>query len=188
MNRLLSFLGALVVLALAACDGATAPDLTGDPLGVGAAGAALSESERGPTDGLWPVHLSLRLGQTQTYGESASSLTFDAVATDSRCPANLDCKHAGQARASFTFRRGDGAEYAVELAIPGGSPLELSPEDVRPAFVAGYAFRLVRLQPYPGYAPDHAPSTGLAERGTATVVIEPCTTRCFEIYPRPDQP
>jgi hypothetical protein len=186
MYRILCFLGVLVVLALAACDGATAPDLIGDTVGGRAADAALGQPEYGHSTGLATRSITLRLGQTLAFGETATFLTFNAVASDSRCPANLDCVEAGEALARFTFRRGDGAEYAVGIVIPGGSPLELSPEEVAPTFAGGYAFRLVRLQPYPGYAPDY--STSAETPVTATVVVEPCVERCNEFYPSPVHP
>jgi hypothetical protein len=177
MNRILCSLGALVVLALAACDGATAPDLTGDLGSDTAVASALRPTQPSSEGEVEAEPLVLRLGQTGYYGETAVSVTFDGVGKDSRCPATLDCVERGVAHASFTFRRGDGTEYAVALAIPGGSPHRLPAKAVTPAYVAGYAFRLVRLQPYPGYAPDYAASTGAPV--TATLLMEPCTTRCF---------
>jgi hypothetical protein len=182
MYRLLSFLGALVALALGACDGAPAPDLAVAPAGGSAAEAAHSRSPSDPSDGLAPIRFTLGQGQTRTFGETASSLTFAAVVSDTRCPLSVECVRAGEARTRFTFRNGDGTEYAVGLAIPGGSPLELSTQEVAPAFAGGYAFRLIRLQPYPGRVTDvDAPAT-------ATVVVEPCTERCFEVYPTPEHP
>jgi hypothetical protein len=176
MNRFLSFFGALALLALGACDGLTAPD---------AAGGATAEPASFlyvPPESPEPLRFRIGIGQTRSFGESASALTFNDVLSDTRCPVGSECPQAGEARTRFTFRRGDGSLYTVQLGIPGGSPRAFLPEQVEPALAGGYFFRLVRLQPYPGYAPE----AGMPV--TATLVVEPCPDRCFEVYPRPGHP
>lgn len=176
MIRYLSFLGALLALSLAACDGATAPDLSGEATLSSATEAPLGPARLSDSDALKRLRATIGFGQTFTFEETGAELSFDVIHSDSRCPAYLDCVVDGEARAGFTFHDGNGAEYAINLGIPGGSPLELDLAEVKPAFAAGYAFRLVRLQPYPGYGPDYGVDNG--RPGKATLVVEPCAEPC----------
>ncbi|MDX1420891.1 MAG: hypothetical protein R3181_13080 [Rubricoccaceae bacterium] len=158
-----------LALTLAACDGLTTPaasDLATAP----------AHAEARPV-----VPLVLTLGQSAPLREPGSSFTFDAVVSDDRCPVNMTCFHdggiwAGTARTRFTLTTVD-RSYPIALAIPGGHPGPLPLEAAPMAVAGGYVVRLVRLQPYPGWEPDGGMPA------TATVVVEPCPSKCVETWP-----
>ena|GEM_PF-3416006 len=58
--------------------------------------------------------LSLRVGETARVGRDMV-LAFDRVEEDSRCPEDVTCITAGNARLAFSFRRGSDAATRVEL-------------------------------------------------------------------------
>ncbi len=172
MKRLHTLLAALALGAagtLTACDGLSVPNL----------GPADSALRRPTVEG--PAPLTLTLGQSAILPGSGSRLTFERVVQDSRCPMDVTCVWAGEGQARFTLHTYSGQAYSFTLALPGGTPEALPMDKAPSALKGGYIIHLLRLQPYPGYAPE----AGMPV--TATVVAEPCPDLCVELPP-PDGP
>ncbi len=66
----------------------------------------------------------LRPGQTVKIAGTGQSITFEAVAEDSRCPASVQCVWAGNARVSL--RVGEGGRDSVLTLNTGVEPRRVS--------------------------------------------------------------
>jgi hypothetical protein len=77
--------------------------------------------------------------ETVALSGTDAALRFEAVAADSRCPADALCITAGDATAVFTLTRG-GASTNLSLHTAG---------EGRRSTVEGFTLTLVRLDPYP---------------------------------------
>lgn len=100
---------------------------------------------------------SLRVGEHVSIAGTGAQLAFTAVDADSRCPHDVTCIRAGEARVRLAVVTGGGAETSLTLDIPpGGSAgavagqwtvvvIELFPEPVstRTLTPADYGLRLV---------------------------------------------
>lgn len=86
---------------------------------------------------LIPLESGIQLGQS-----GKTSLSFDAVVSDSRCPANALCTWAGIAIAKFTFKEGS-RSYPFMLSIMPGYPKQ-------DTLIGGYYIEFSDLKPYPG--------------------------------------
>lgn len=95
---------------------------------------------------LIPLENSIQLGQPGT-----ASLSFDAVVSDSRCPANALCTWAGIAIAKFTFKEGS-QSYPFMLSIMPGYPKQ-------DTLIHGYHIEFSDLKPYPGLETDASGKT-----------------------------
>ncbi|MEP7326086.1 MAG: hypothetical protein ABI836_09080, partial [Gemmatimonadota bacterium] len=73
----------------------------------------------------------LQQGQSVRLGGTRSTLQFLAVPEDSRCPPQVQCIWAGNAKLSLSL---DDTPFAINTTV-----------DPREAVVAGYRFQLVRL-------------------------------------------
>lgn len=71
-------------------------------------------------------------------------LGFDAVVSDSRCPANAMCVWQGAATAAFSFSK-NGATHRFNL-----STLTMKPHYTKDTVLAGYKIEFINLLPYPG--------------------------------------
>ena len=71
-----------------------------------------------------------------------TSLSFDEIISDSRCPANALCAWAGIAIAKFTLKEGNHS-YPFMLSVMPGSPKQ-------DTLILGYYIELSDLKPYPG--------------------------------------
>ncbi len=90
--------------------------------------------------------LEISYGQTAEVPGEQMKATFTA-ATDSRCPKDVDCVTAGEAKVSLTVDKG-GASEAIELTAKGLCHEE-DGSCGSEAIALGYRFRLLSLNPYP---------------------------------------
>jgi hypothetical protein len=102
-------------------------------------------------------NVELKAGQSAAVTGESFTLTFERVASDSRCPVGVQCVWAGDA--------------VVRLAVTGpkGEPgtVELHTQQLaREATFQGFKIRLVQLLPAPS-ASDKIP----ADRYVATLVV-----------------
>ncbi len=94
--------------------------------------------------------------QTIRYPAESVSISFDSLASDSRCPIGAQCKWAGDAELIFTFSAGS---KQVEISLHS----YLSPGDTT---VLGYNIELIDVNPYP-----HIGSTYVPYDYSATIYI-----------------
>jgi len=80
-------------------------------------------------------------------------LCFDAVVSDSRCPANAICIWQGAATASFSFTK-NGDTHRFNL-----STITMKPNYTKDTVIAGYKIEFVNLSPYPGTVADPIPDS-----------------------------
>ena len=83
--------------------------------------------------------LRLALGGTAAVGPDGLTVRFVSVVDDSRCPTNVQCVRAGEAKVQLALRAPGARDDAVILATEGGQP--------RDASFAGYDVHLVALDP-----------------------------------------
>lgn len=107
--------------------------------GCASAGRGSGAAVRAPVG----AEFGIRPGQTADIDNGALRLTFTRVADDSRCPRDVQCVRAGEAK--------------VELAAraPGSEARTLvlqTPTEPRSAAYAGYTVELLRLEPQPSSA------------------------------------
>ncbi len=86
-------------------------------------------------------------GETIRIEGTNLQLTFSAVQHESRCPSDVTCITAGYAEIAITAETGTGEKTDFEVSIPGLVPSRYHSNDV--VRVGNYAFRLIRLLPYP---------------------------------------
>jgi type 1 fimbria pilin len=86
--------------------------------------------------------ISIKVHETVHAGDESSTLTFNSVLEDSRCPADVVCIWAGNAKASFTFTTDSGEETFL-LNTLGGSDM---PSDT---VIGGFRIKLDGLNPAP---------------------------------------
>ena len=80
-------------------------------------------------------------------------LSFDAVVSDSRCPANAMCIWQGAATATFTFTK-NGHDNRFNL-----STITMRPDYSKDTIIAGYKIEFINLLPYPGTVADPIPDS-----------------------------
>jgi len=80
-------------------------------------------------------------------------LCFDAVVSDSRCPANAMCIWQGAATATFSFTK-NGATHRFDL-----STITMKPNYTKDTIIAGYKIEFINLSPYPGTVADPIPDS-----------------------------
>lgn len=80
-------------------------------------------------------------------------LSFDAVVSDSRCPANAMCIWQGAATATFSFTKNNDA-HRFDL-----STITMKPNYTKDTVIAGYKIEFVNLLPYPGTVADPIPDS-----------------------------
>ena len=78
-------------------------------------------------------------------------LCFNAVVSDSRCPANAVCIWEGAATASFSFTK-NGKTHHFNL-----STITMKPNYTKDTVIAGYKIEFINLSPYPGTVADPIP-------------------------------
>jgi hypothetical protein len=91
----------------------------------------------GPTVGL-NERFTLAPNETAQVKEARTSLTFNGVEGDSRCPADALCVQGGDARVKIEARSG-GSTRSYELHTG----------DMKPVVHEGLTITLVQLSPYP---------------------------------------
>ena len=80
-------------------------------------------------------------------------LCFDAVVSDSRCPANAVCIWQGAATASFSFTK-NGKTHRFNL-----STINMPPNYTKDTVIAEYKIEFINLFPYPGTVADPIPDS-----------------------------
>ncbi len=80
-------------------------------------------------------------------------LCFDAVVSDSRCPANAVCIWQGAATATFSFTK-NGHSHNFNL-----STITLPPNYTKDTVIVGYKIEFIDLSPYPGTVADPIPDS-----------------------------
>ena len=103
---------------------------------------ACSSSPTAP-DGAFQTEVTLRPGQVTAVASTPLRVTFERVASDSRCPANALCITSGDALVVLRVDA-DGRGAEVHLRTVGGTTGENLAVDV-----AGYTLTIGGLQPYP---------------------------------------
>ncbi len=91
-------------------------------------------------------------GQQVTVADSALTVRFDRVLEDSRCPAQVDCVWAGQARIALVVQSGGAPPQTVEL-----STYPASDATGPTAGVGMHSVTLRALDPYP-QSPQDSPA------------------------------
>lgn len=84
--------------------------------------------------------VEIPIGQTRTFDEERLAIGFGAVLEDSRCPSDVQCIHAGNARVGLVLQERGEATRSVELNT-AENPRRVSHE--------GYIVEVVGLQPLP---------------------------------------
>lgn len=79
-------------------------------------------------------------------------LCFEAVISDSRCPANAMCIWQGTAVCKLTFTK-NSQTHTLQL-----STLDMPPTYNKDTVLMGYKIEFVNLSPYPGTVPDPIPN------------------------------
>lgn len=97
------------------------------------------------------VPFKVPLGGSFALGDTGLTVTFSAVAEDSRCPDGTRCLWQGRAVVSVEVLAGEAPVQTLTLAIPG----DLTPDAPESLAVGPYTLRLVDLAPYPA-APNSA--------------------------------
>ena len=80
-------------------------------------------------------------------------LCFDAVVSDSRCPANAVCIWQGAATASFSFTK-NGKTHLFNL-----STITMQPNYTKDTVIAEYKIEFINLSPYPSTVADPIPDS-----------------------------
>jgi len=80
-------------------------------------------------------------------------LCFDAVVSDSRCPANAVCIWEGAATATFSFTK-NAHTHRFNL-----STITMLPNYTKDTVIAGYKIEFINLSPYPGTVADPIPDS-----------------------------
>lgn len=105
-------------------------------------------------DTKWREEATIRYLETVEFESEQLLVTFEEI-NDSRCPLNVTCVQAGEARVLLVIRR-PGAEDALELAVRG-----LCQDDTGPCGQAGdrlgYRFELLFVYPYPSEGVEVGP-------------------------------
>ena len=81
------------------------------------------------------------------------TICFNAVVSDSRCPANAMCVWQGAATASFSLTK-NGHSQNFNL-----STITMPPNYTKDTIIAGYKIEFINLSPYPGTVPDPIPDS-----------------------------
>ncbi|MBK8900648.1 MAG: hypothetical protein IPM53_05680 [Anaerolineaceae bacterium] len=103
---------------------------------------------------------AIPINQPAQLSETGLSLTFQEVLEESRCPSNVQCAEAGQARISIRISQADQAPVTLEMNT--NPPLKL---DV--VTYGDFQIQLLALDPYPEEIGQHIP----AEAYEATFVV-----------------
>ena len=115
-------------------------------------GSSCSKSgENRLTEG--PIELKLHESAEGSIKGERVKLIFDAVVSDSRCPANAICIWQGAATASFSFVK-NGNAHRFNL-----STITMEPNYTKDTVIGGYKIEFINLLPYPGTFTPPAPES-----------------------------
>ena len=101
-----------------------------------------ADSERRTEPARLGQEFDLRVGQRAVFRKTNLTVKFAAVKEDSRCPSDVTCVWAGNARVELLLTNGR-RTTSVTLNSNTAAPL---PAD---STFAGYSVKLVNLSPYP---------------------------------------
>jgi len=99
------------------------------------------------------VELKLSECESGTIAGDKLKLCFNAVVSDSRCPANAMCIWQGTAEGRFTFTKNNETSTFVL------STLDQLPTYNKDTIIMGYKIEFVNLLPYPGTVPNPIPDS-----------------------------
>ena len=99
------------------------------------------------------IELKLSDCEAGNFAGDDLKLCFDAVVSDSRCPANVVCIWQGAATASFSFTK-NGKTHHFNL-----STIKMQPNYTKDTVIAGYKIEFINLSPYPGTVADPIPDS-----------------------------
>lgn len=96
-------------------------------------------------------HISL--GETvrimEPDGTVGARLVFQEVIEDSRCPVDVNCIQAGEARVRLALHDADNQHFNFEARVPGLRPHGVIPDEAHQPNASAYVFHFLRLDPYP---------------------------------------
>ena len=99
------------------------------------------------------IELTLHESAQGSINGDRVKLGFDAVVSDSRCPANAMCIWQGAATAKFSFTK-NGDLHRFNL-----STIKMEPNYTKDTVIAGYKIEFIHLLPYPGTFTPPAPDS-----------------------------
>ena len=99
------------------------------------------------------IELKLSECESGTIAGDDLKFCFNAVVSDSRCPANAMCIWQGTAIGRFTFTRNNESR-TFDL-----STLDQPPTYNKDTVLMGYKIEFVNLLPYPGTVPNPIPDS-----------------------------
>ena len=108
-------------------------------------------SEKRLTEGT--IELKLHESAEGNLNGDRIKLSFDAVVSDSRCPANAICVWQGAATATFSFSKNN-SNHRFNL-----STITMPPHYTKDTIIAGYKIEFINLLPYPGTFTPPAPDS-----------------------------
>jgi hypothetical protein len=109
------------------------------------------DNPAGPTAAL-DVPFSLQQGQTAVLDSAGTTIRFERVLNDGRCPSDVMCVWEGEASIEVKVGTPGMPPASIKLKIPGYVDRNDSLRH-RPADTLGYRFTLMQLDPYPKHAP-----------------------------------
>lgn len=117
-------------------------------------GSSCSKSgEKRLTEGT--IELKLHESAEGNLNGDRVKITFDAVVSDSRCPANAICVWQGAATATFSFSKNN-SNHRFNL-----STITMAPNYSKDTIIAGYKIEFINLLPYPGTFIPPAPDSDI---------------------------
>lgn len=108
------------------------------------------------------IELTLHESADGSLNGDRVKLGFDAVVSDSRCPANAICIWQGAATATFSFTK-NGSNHRFNL-----STITMEPNYKKDTIIAGYKIEFINLLPYPGTFTPPAPDSDVKAELTIT--------------------
>ena len=108
----------------------------------GLTATAHADSEKRTQQPRLGQEFDLRVGERAVFRKTNLTVKFDAVKEDSRCPSDVTCVWAGNARVELQVTNGRKTK-SLTLNSNTAAPL---PAD---STFAGYSVKLVNLNPYP---------------------------------------
>ena len=102
-------------------------------------------------------NVEVKVGQTVAIPDTRLKVTFQSVAEDSRCPEDVTCVWAGNAKVVLVVRGGGGPRATTINLNTGLNPKHLS--------YKGYDIKLVELNP-------HRKSNVKLDKGDYTVTLQ----------------
>ncbi len=111
-------------------------------------------NEDAATKAVLDRNFKVRYGQEVTIKGQDLKVKFDSVLDDSRCPKDVTCVWAGDAKVLITVRRGNGEASKMELHTNG--------QFAQIGKYQQYVIKLVALDPYPRTSVKGKPSDYVA--------------------------